>query len=100
MDRQSTVITSIRTDLNLWNIGRDSNFLTGCSRDHLYSVSDGYKNKIDPKIISHPANCEIIPHRKNQNKHKTSSITLDELKERIKKFNIKHVEMSDGVEPS
>lgn len=76
------------------------NNLSGCSRDHLYSVSDGYKNNIDPKIISHPANCEIIPHRKNQNKHKTSSITLDELKERIKKFDLQYVEMSDGVEPS
>lgn len=76
------------------------NNLSGCSRDHLYSVSEGYKNNIDPKIISHPANCEIIPHRKNQNKHKTSSITLDELKERIRKFNLKYVEMSDGVEPS
>ena len=76
------------------------NNLSGCSRDHLYSVSDGYKNNIDPKIISHPANCEIVPHRKNQNKHKTSSITLDELKDIIKKFNQLYLEMPDGVEPS
>ena len=76
------------------------NNLSGCSRDHLYSVSDGYKNNIDPKIISHPANCQIIPHRKNQSKNKKSIITLIELEERIKKFNKQHLEMLDGVEPS
>ena len=43
---------------------------------------------------------EIVPHRKNQNKHKTSSITLDELKDIIKKFNQLYLEMPDGVEPS
>lgn len=75
------------------------NNLSGCSRDHLYSVSDGYKNNIDSKIISHPANCEIIPHRKNQNKHKTSSITLDELTDRIKKFNQQYMETPIGVAP-
>ena len=76
------------------------NNLSGCSRDHLYSVSDGYKNNVDPKIISHPANCQIIPHRKNQSKNKKSVITLIELEERIKKFNQMYMEMPDGIEPS
>jgi hypothetical protein len=60
--------------------------LNGCSRDHLYSVYDGFKNKIDPKIISHPANCEIKPHKENQHKHSKSSITIEQLLERISDF--------------
>jgi hypothetical protein len=60
--------------------------LNGCSRDHLYSVYDGFKNKIDPKIISHPANCEIKPHKENQHKHSKSSITIEQLLERISYF--------------
>lgn len=71
------------------------NNLNGCSRDHLYSVSDGFINSVDPKIISHPANCQVIPHRKNQSKNKKSVITLDELHERIKQFE--NVEASVGV---
>jgi len=62
------------------------NNLEGCSRDHLYSVSDGFKNGVDPKILAHPANCRIIPHRTNQNKHSKSSITLEELMKRITMF--------------
>ena len=60
--------------------------LNGVSRDHMYSVSDGFINKIDPIIIAHPANCRLIIHRINQKKHSKSSITLDELYDRIKEF--------------
>lgn len=63
------------------------NNLSGCSRDHLYSVYDGFKHNIDPKILSHPANCRIVPHRQNQNKHSKSSITLAQLLGRINLFN-------------
>lgn len=63
------------------------NNLTGCSRDHIYSVSEGYKNNIDPKILSHPANCQIMPHTINQTKHSSSNISLEKLLENIDKFN-------------
>jgi len=76
------------------------NNLSGCSRDHLYSVSDGYKNNIDPAIMSHPANCNIVPHRRNQNKHKHSSITLNELLERIKLFDQQYLELATGIQPA
>ena len=75
------------------------NNLSGCSRDHLYSVADGFKNKIDPNLLSHPANCKIVPHRQNQNKHKNSSITLDELKDRINKFEQQYGKIPTGVKP-
>lgn len=76
------------------------NNLSGCSRDHMYSISDGFANKINTSIISHPANCQIVPHRKNQNKNKKSIITLDQLMERIYTFNKKYnLEMANGVAP-
>jgi len=59
------------------------NNLTGISRDHLYSVKDGFKNKISPDIIKHPANCRLVIHKENQTKYNKSSISLDELKKRI-----------------
>lgn len=60
--------------------------LQGLSRDHLYSVSDGFKNQIDPKLLAHPANCSLVTHTSNQNKHAKSTISLEELKIRIAKF--------------
>jgi hypothetical protein len=62
--------------------------LNGVSRDHMLSVSDGYKLDIDPKLIAHPANLELMPHKSNQKKNMKSSITLDELKNRIKEFEL------------
>jgi hypothetical protein len=59
------------------------NNLKGISRDHLYSVKDGFKNRIDTEIISHPANCKLVIHRENQNKYTKSDITIEELKNRI-----------------
>jgi len=64
----------------------------GISRDHLYSVTDGWINKVSPAIIRHPANCSLIPHTENQSKHKKSKITLDELYCRIEKFNLMYGE--------
>lgn len=61
--------------------------LNGCSRDHMYSVSDGYKNNISSTIISHPANCRIITNRENQQKRAKSSISLQDLYYRIDEFN-------------
>lgn len=61
--------------------------INGISRDHLYSVTDGWINNVSPDLIRHPANCNLIPHTQNQSKHKKSSITLEELYSRIEKFN-------------
>lgn len=66
------------------------NNLNGISRDHMYSVYDGFINNIDPKTISHPANCKLMQHTENSSKHNKSSITLEELLDRIKKWNKKY----------
>jgi hypothetical protein len=60
------------------------NNLDGISRDHMYSINDGFKNGVSSKILSHPANCKLLRHSENLIKMTKSSITLDELKDRIK----------------
>lgn len=64
--------------------------LGGVSRDHMYSVRDGFDNGIDPNLIAHPANCKLMVHGDNIKKHKGSSITLDELKRRITEWDKKY----------
>lgn len=69
--------------------------LQGVSRDHLYSVLDGFENNIDPKILSHPANCKIMIHNGpngNNSKNRRSEITITELEERIKDWEKKYGE--------
>ena len=60
--------------------------LSGITKDHLYSISDGMKNKILPAIMSHPANCQLLIHNDNVSKNKKSCITIEELLERIENW--------------
>ena len=62
----------------------------GVSRDHMYSVMEGYRNNIDPSIISHPANCKLLLQKNNASKFDGSSITFEELLDRIEKWNKKY----------
>ena len=62
----------------------------GASRDHMISVKDGFRKLINPLLISHPANCEIISNKKNQSKHDKCSLTIEELLNRIEIFEIKY----------
>lgn len=62
------------------------NNYNGISRDHILSVKEGFIYNISPEIISHPANCMLMRHTENQKKKTQSYITLQELKERIIKF--------------
>jgi hypothetical protein len=66
------------------------NNLNGVSKDHKFSVCDGFKNKIPPEIISHPANCELLIHTDNNKKKIKSSITIDELYDKIEKWDKKY----------
>ena len=52
--------------------------------DHIYSVSDGFLNDIDPKIISSECNLRVITQVDNLKKGKKSDITLEKLLEKIK----------------
>lgn len=54
------------------------------------SINYGYENKIDPLIISHPANCKLMRQQENASKNKKSSISLKQLISDIKIWNKKY----------
>lgn len=62
----------------------------GVSRDHMLSVDYGWKNGIDPEIIRHPANCNLMLQSENFLKKEGCSITLEELLIKIEKWNSKY----------
>lgn len=57
------------------------------SRDHKVSVDEAKKNNYDPYYITHPMNCELMPHIENNKKKITSSITYNELKLMVDNFD-------------
>lgn len=64
--------------------------LGGVSKDHLYSVKDGFINKIPIWIIKHPANCRLILQSENAKKRTKSCITIEELINMIDEFDNKY----------
>lgn len=75
-----------------WYSPKNSNMpnLNGISRDHIYSISDGFKNNINPAVISHPANCRLLWHLDNQSKGVKSFISYQDLLLRIEEWNQKY----------
>lgn len=55
----------------------------GATRDHMVSRNYGWTHKIDPEIIRHPANCQIMLSTDNSSKGEKCTITLEELLDRI-----------------
>lgn len=74
----------------IYKASNRGNNLTGVSRDHMISINYGFKNKIPSKIIAHPANCQLLLHSENSKKHTKCSITLEELVERIRIWDLKY----------
>jgi len=64
--------------------------LNGISRDHMISVKYGYENNISSDIISHPANCKLMPHSSNSKKHSNCSLSLENLLLKINEWNLKY----------
>ncbi len=65
----------------------------GMVRDHKYSKYSGFKNKVFPIILRHPANCALITHSKNATKMRKgqlfdtgNSISLEQLFILIKSY--------------
>jgi len=54
--------------------------------DHIYSIYEGFKNKISPEIIGSIINIQIITFSENCKKQKTSHISLHTLNKRYNKF--------------
>lgn len=55
----------------------------GVVRDHVVSKNYGWQHSIDPRIISHPANCQIITNTQNIKKGTRSDLSLTLLMEKI-----------------
>ena len=53
--------------------------LTGVSRDHRFSVADGWSKRVEPSVMSHPSNCRLILHSDNNSKKTKSEISLQQL---------------------
>jgi len=64
---------------------------TGVSRDHIISREFGWRNKINPDVISHPANCQWLLQSENASKGSESWMLLAELLERIDKWETNHL---------
>jgi hypothetical protein len=62
------------------------NNIHGISRDHIISVKYGYDNGISSKIISHPANCELMQQNLNASKHTKCNMRIEELLNKIQKW--------------
>ena len=73
---------SPNTTSNKWNP-------FGLSRDHRISVSDAIKNNYDSFYISHPLNCELMPQKQNNIKKGKSSLTYDDLKQLVDRYEEK-----------
>lgn len=69
--------------------------LEGVSRDHIVSVRYGFDNKIDPEIISHPANCRLLPHNQNVSKGADSGMTVEDLLVKIEAWNLKYPQVQN-----
>ena len=47
--------------------------------DHMFSIMNGYKNRVSPLVIGSKANLQMIPWKENLSKSSSCSISLDEL---------------------
>jgi len=64
----------------------------GMSRDHMLSISYGWRENISSKIIKHPANCQLMNYSDNHKKGYHSSITYKDLLKRIEEWDLIHKE--------
>ena len=68
---------------------------TGAVRDHMLTKFSGFKNKIPPQILRHPANCRLISFKENCAKSaRYDSISIDELFEKIRNYEKEWIEQN------
>jgi len=58
--------------------------------DHILSIMQGFLNDIDPYIIGHPCNLQILENDVNLYKSANCWITFETLNENIKRYNLQH----------
>lgn len=62
----------------------------GVTRDHMLSISYGWKKDVSPTILSHPANCRLMFYENNLEKGWRSSINLNDLLKKINEWDKKY----------
>ena len=67
------------------------NNLNGVSRDHIISIKWGFENGVSTEHIRHPANCQLMRHNENVSKGKKKSISIEELRDKIKTWDEKYL---------
>lgn len=72
--------------INPARLERVTNGKNGYQLDHKYSVLEGFLNDVDPKLISHRYNLQMLPWNENRQKSKKCSITLEQLKTKTQKL--------------
>lgn len=60
----------------------------GMCRDHIVSIEYGWRNEIDPKLISHPANCQLLSNIENISKGADCWMTVEQLQSKIDDWDI------------
>ena len=89
---------SLINEFGWYTASNKGNNINGISRDHMISVKYGFLHSISSEIISHQANCKLMKHTENSSKYTKSSITLEELVDRIETFNIRVAERSNALD--
>ena len=56
--------------------------------DHMYSVSQGFKDRVNPFWIAHPCNLQMLKARLNKRKNAKCDHTIEELSEKIQNLGI------------
>ena len=54
--------------------------------DHVYSISQGFKDQVNPFHIAHPCNLQMLKARQNKLKNSACGHTLTELESKINEF--------------
>jgi len=72
--------------INPNNLERVTNGKNGFQLDHKYSIIEGFLNNVEPEIISHHLNLQMIEWSSNRAKSKRCDIDLEHLKNEIKSY--------------
>lgn len=74
---------------------RGRGYRKGFQLDHILSMTDGFLQKIDPKIVGNIVNLRFIPTRENLVKHKRSHLSKEKLLELYEVYDGTRMDLSD-----
>ena len=81
-----TTYKTYKNIINPNNLERVTNGKNGYQLDHKYSIIEGFLNNVEPEIISHHRNLQMIEWSSNRTKSKRCDIDLEQLKNEIKSY--------------